>query len=136
MDKMKPFEYGMVYPKTMKDAWVGGYLNNPENYNKNFVQRIREGTANTKAFLPTQDGGSRGTHLMSSGSRSVYPLIEQTENGLRRLPRFQMPADEMRMPDSNKALIMGWNEYKRNNQQDFGYKDPTRVKTPYADWLY
>lgn len=122
-DQTKPFEYGMLYTPQMKNAWVGGYLNDPQNYNKNFVQRIFQANPNVALSRPVTNGyGDYESLRMASNDRSIFPTIEFKNGGLQTLQRGQQPLETVNTTTPEQALMLGWNEYKRLNP-DFGYKD-------------
>lgn len=120
-DQTKPFDYGMFYTPQMKDAWVGGYLNNPQNFNKNFVQRIFQASPGAALQRPVNGGGYESLR-MASDNRGIFPTIEFKNGGLQTLQRGQQPMETIDTSTPEQALMLGWNEYKRLNH-DFGYKD-------------
>jgi hypothetical protein len=116
MDNMKPFEYGMLYPKSMKDSWVGGYLNNPDNFNKNFVQRIRTYNPNVSISQPVEgEPGSIESLRMANGDNNVFPTLQMKNGALQRLGANERPQETIQTSTPEQAEVLAWNQYKRLN---------------------
>ena len=111
----------MMYTPGMKDTWVNGYLNNPENANKNFVQRAANFNPNVSISRPTSDGGIESLRMASSGNE-VFPTIQVVDGALQTLPKTERPIETIKTTTPEQAEMLGWNEYKRTNP-DYGYTD-------------
>jgi hypothetical protein len=118
-DETQPFDYGMLYTDKMKNRWVGGYLNSPDNTNKNFVQRINTMNDGTSLSRPSANGGHENLRMANDDNR-VFPTIESRDGELRTLERHEQPQEYIETTTPEQAQILAWNEYKRNNPA-FGY---------------
>lgn len=136
-DKMLPFDYGTLYTPQMKRDWVGGYLNNPDNSNKNFVQRIAASNPNVAISRPVEGQPNWHESLrMSNSDNRVFPLLEmrdgrlqslnETPDGYRHMGARQRPQETIATSTPEQAQVLAWNEYKNNHPQDFGYHDPSQ----------
>ena len=122
---MLPSEYAMLYPNSMKDAWIQGTIAN--NLDKDFVRRISSQNKNVSNSI-LNPNGSRSNLLMADDGNSVYPTIENRGGVLTPLPkpqRFsinnQSPQESIEFANPNQAAIFGRGEYKRANRQGFEY---------------
>jgi len=111
------FELEALYPNSMQDTYIKGQMAN--NMNKNFVQRIMQGTDNTVLNNKNMDG-SRSTHSMASGDSYMFPLI--VNNGKGSLSRnYRGSGEGIKLPNDNMAQWLGMN-YKRANPEMFNGK--------------
>lgn len=99
----------------MKDNWVKGYTESPDNSNKNFVRRIKEGTPGTAISRPVED--ARESLRMANSGNKVFPTIEVRDGKLATLSNGRKPQETIETTTSEQAEILAWNEYKRNNPQ-------------------
>jgi hypothetical protein len=130
---MKPFEYGLLYPKGMKDAYVEGKLSAPENANKNFVQRIKQSNPNVAISQPVPGGGRESLRMANSGNQ-MFPTLENRGGALHRIKRPERPAEVITTDTPEQAELLGYNEYKRTVPGNtMRYKDPANLRTPITD---